>query len=165
MKYTIVGDVTLTPSCSASNTPHCSFVAILFFCRFGGLLFQFEPVVGMSSLLEFLRFLYTGRTGAMEPLTALDLLFLTKGDEGSGGTSTPRVVLKHPCLCLPTLQIRPTDVLCTQRHQSSAQAHMRISAGLPQNGTVQQYERCPTLCCIYRARLGSTRLKKQCPCI
>lgn len=54
---------------------------------------QFEPVVGMSSLLEFLRFLYTGRSGIMEPLTALDVLFLTKGDEGSGGKSTPRSVM------------------------------------------------------------------------
>lgn len=48
-------------------------------------LLQFEPVVGMSALLEFLRFLYTGRSGAMDPLTALEVLFLTKGDEGSGG--------------------------------------------------------------------------------
>lgn len=40
----------------------------------------------MSALLEFLRFLYTGRSGAaMDPLTALEVLFLTKGDEGSGG--------------------------------------------------------------------------------
>lgn len=51
---------------------------------------QFEPVVGMSALLEFLRFLYTGRSGAMEPLTALEVLFLTKGDEGSGGESAMR---------------------------------------------------------------------------
>lgn len=41
--------------------------------------------MGMGGLLEFLRFLYTGRTGVMDPLTALDVLFLTKGDEGSGG--------------------------------------------------------------------------------
>lgn len=59
--------------------------------------FQFEPVVGMGSLLEFLRFLYTGRSGAMDPLTALDVLFLTKGEEGSGGASTPRFVLSRSC--------------------------------------------------------------------
>lgn len=49
------------------------------------LLIQFEPVVGMSALLEFLRFIYTGRSGIMDPLTALDVLFLTKGAHGSGG--------------------------------------------------------------------------------
>lgn len=57
------------------------------------MLFQFEPVVGMSALLEFLRFLYTGRSGAMDPLTALEVLFLTKGDEGSGGEPTFGVFL------------------------------------------------------------------------
>ena len=57
-------------------------------CTVCGVVFQFEPVVGMSALLEFLRFLYTGRSGAMDPLTALEVLFLTKGDEGSGGEST-----------------------------------------------------------------------------
>ena len=39
----------------------------------------------IEALVEFLRFLYTGRAGTMEPLTALDVLFLTNGDEGSGG--------------------------------------------------------------------------------
>lgn len=48
--------------------------------------FQFEPVVSMSALLQFLRFLYTGRTGVMDPLTALDVLSLTRGEPGSGGT-------------------------------------------------------------------------------
>lgn len=52
----------------------------------GGLLFQFEPVVSICALLEFIRFLYTGRSGEdIEPLIALEVLFLTKGDEGSGG--------------------------------------------------------------------------------
>ncbi len=59
---------------------------------------QFEPVVGMSALLHFLRFLYTGRSGVMEPLTALEVLFLTKGDEGSGGKPSQSVGLL-PCYC------------------------------------------------------------------
>ena len=42
-------------------------------------------MVCLKALLELLRFLYTGRTGVMEPLTALDVLFLTKGEDGSGG--------------------------------------------------------------------------------
>lgn len=41
----------------------------------------------MDALVEFLRFLYTGLAGTMDPLTALDLLFLTNGEEGSGGES------------------------------------------------------------------------------
>ncbi|CAM9098845.1 unnamed protein product [Ascophyllum nodosum] len=49
------------------------------------LILRFEPVVCLKALLELLRFLYTGRTGVMEPLTALDVLFLTKGEDGSGG--------------------------------------------------------------------------------
>lgn len=49
----------------------------------------------MSGLLEFLRFLYTGRTGVVDPLTALDVLFLTKGDEGSGGKASLFPVLVH----------------------------------------------------------------------
>eukprot|EP00904_Undaria_pinnatifida_P009351 jgi/Undpi1/5546/HiC_scaffold_2.g00823.m1 len=46
---------------------------------------KFEPVACMDALVEFLRFLYTGRAGAMDPLTALDVLYLTNGEEGSGG--------------------------------------------------------------------------------
>ncbi|CAN0422524.1 unnamed protein product [Ectocarpus sp. 8 AP-2014] len=47
---------------------------------------KFEPVVTICALLEFIRFLYTGRSGDdIEPLIALEVLFLTKGDEGSGG--------------------------------------------------------------------------------
>lgn len=48
---------------------------------------QFEPTVSMRAFLEFLRFLYTGRTSTMDPLTALDVLSLTKGEYGSGGES------------------------------------------------------------------------------
>ncbi|CAM9161207.1 unnamed protein product [Ectocarpus sp. 12 AP-2014] len=45
---------------------------------------KFEPVVSVCALLEFIRFLYTGRSGDdIEPLIALEVLFLTKGDEGS----------------------------------------------------------------------------------
>lgn len=59
---------------------------------------KFEPVVCLEALLEFIRFLYTGRTGVMDPLTALDLLYLTKGDEGSGGeTSLPKPMLSRAC--------------------------------------------------------------------
>lgn len=54
----------------------------------------------MSGLLEFLRFLYTGRIGVVDPLTALDVLFLTKGDEGSGGKAYLFLVLVHCCLLL-----------------------------------------------------------------
>ncbi|CAM9734945.1 unnamed protein product, partial [Laminaria digitata] len=48
---------------------------------------KFEPIACMDALVEFLRFLYTGRAETMDPLTALDVLFLTNGEEGSGGES------------------------------------------------------------------------------
>lgn len=39
----------------------------------------------VSSLLAFLRFLYTGRVGPLCPLTALDMLHLTAGDDDPAG--------------------------------------------------------------------------------
>lgn len=98
----------------ASDTPSCCSSVLNYFLLSclptvwpGGLLVQFEPVVTICALLEFIRFLYTGRSGDdIEPLIALEVLFLTKGDEGSGGktnanTNTetmPRTKTKTSCL-------------------------------------------------------------------
>lgn len=98
---------------------------------------QFEPVVGMSALLEFLRFLYTGRSGAMDPLTALEVLFLTKGEHGSGGktkaqnthTLTAVVDPRHGYQDFPTAAI--TTILpsqgCCARSRWHSCASMSVS--------------------------------------
>ena len=54
----------------------------------------------MDALVEFLRFLYTGRAGAMDPLTALDVLYLTNGEEGSGGKQSNNILMS-PFAILP----------------------------------------------------------------
>lgn len=76
----------------------------------------------MSSLLEFIRFLYTGRSGAMDPLTALDVLFLTKGDEGSGGESALRFELNVSVRAdLPCKYYIPSGVHRLMQHSTARQ--------------------------------------------
>lgn len=130
--------------------------------------FQFEPVVGMSSLLEFIRFLYTGRSGAMDPLTALDVLFLTKGDEGSGGESTPRFELNVsvsaslPCKCYLMAYCVPCETNQARKHTIM----IRIRVGycrIARHDSVSAVRIHAYCGCLLG--IVCTRLKNQIPCI
>ncbi|CAM9763397.1 unnamed protein product, partial [Discosporangium mesarthrocarpum] len=51
----------------------------------GRLTLQLQPPIGLKPLLALLRFIYTESTGTLDPLSALDILAITRGETNSGG--------------------------------------------------------------------------------